>query len=90
MNLPFVTANFHTPDVHLPSRQDVTSAASSAADTVRSQLPSPGQAAFYGALGLGAALSVIEWPVALAIGVGNALLQREMHGHKHDGSSSSG
>ncbi|QUH02770.1 hypothetical protein HUO13_19910 [Saccharopolyspora erythraea] len=56
----------------MPTRQDVSSAAS----TVRSKLPSPGQAAFYGALGLGAALSVIEWPVALAVGAGTALVQR--------------
>ncbi|GAA2792521.1 hypothetical protein [Saccharopolyspora taberi] len=88
LNLPFVTARFHAPDMHLPSRQDVTAAASSAAETVRAQLPSRGQAVFYGALGLGAALSMIEWPVALAIGVGNALIEREMHEHKHNGSSS--
>ena len=40
--------------------------------TVR--LPSTSQLAFLGGLGLLAAADVIEWPVALAVGVGHALI----------------
>lgn len=72
VDLPFVTAQFHTPEIHLPTQKDLTSAA----DSVRSQLPSRSHAVFYGGLALGAAFSVIEWPVALAIGVGTALVSR--------------
>ena len=72
VELPFVTAQFHAPDVHVPGREDLTSAANS----VRSQLPSRDHALFYGALGLSAAFAVIDWPVALAIGVGTALVSR--------------
>jgi hypothetical protein len=39
-----------------------------------SYLPSPGQAAYFG--GLAALLEVLEWPVALAIGAGTALMGR--------------
>lgn len=72
VELPFVTAQFHAPEVHVPGREDVTSAA----NAVRSQLPSRDHALFYGALGLSAAFAVIDWPVALAIGVGTALVSR--------------
>ena len=58
--------------MHVPGREDVTSAA----NAVRSQLPSRDHALFYGALGLSAAFAVIDWPVALAIGVGTALVSR--------------
>jgi len=40
-------------------------------------LPPPEQLAFYGALGALAAVSVIDWPVALAIGVGAAVVAHE-------------
>lgn len=70
VNLPFVTAEFHRPDVQLPGREDFASAA----ETVRSQLPTPKQALFYGGLAAGTALSLLEWPVALAIGVGTAVV----------------
>lgn len=72
VELPFVTAQFHAPEVRVPGREDVTSAA----NAVRSQLPSRDHALFYGALGLSAAFAVIDWPVALAIGVGTALVSR--------------
>lgn len=73
VDLPFVTAEFHRPDFRLPTGDDIASAA----NTVRSQLPSREQALFYGALTLGTAFAMIEWPVALAIGVGTALAQHE-------------
>jgi hypothetical protein len=72
VNLPFVTAQFRAPEVHLPTRKDVTSAV----DSARSYMPPRDQALFYGALTVGAALAVIEWPVALAIGVGTELVRR--------------
>lgn len=43
----------------------------------RLQVPRPEQLAFYGALGVLAALEIIEWPVALVLGVGHALTQNE-------------
>ena len=77
VELPFVTAQFHKPDIQLPGWQEVNSAA----DSVRSQLPSRDQALFYGGLAAGAAFSLIEWPVAVAIGVGNALITRNVQQH---------
>ncbi|GAB2751570.1 hypothetical protein GCM10027174_28030 [Salinifilum aidingensis] len=73
VHLPFVTAEFHRPDMRLPGRQDVTSAA----ETVRAQLPSTKHALFYGGLAAGTALSLIEWPVALAIGLGTAVVSSD-------------
>lgn len=78
VELPFVTARFHAPEMHLPTGQDFASAA----ETVRAQLPSPEQGLFYGGLAVSAALAVIDWPVALAIGVGHALVSRSMHQHE--------
>jgi xanthosine utilization system XapX-like protein len=39
-------------------------------------VPPPDQLAFYGVLGLLAAVNVIDWPVALAIGVGQFVVAR--------------
>lgn len=84
VHLPFVTAEFRAPEIHLPSipvraphRSDVTSAVSA----VRSRLPSAEQAVYYAGLGLLGALEIIEWPVALAIGVGTAIAQQHGGGH---------
>lgn len=41
------------------------------------RVPRPEQLAFYGALGALAAVEIIEWPVALVLGVGHALMQNE-------------
>jgi hypothetical protein len=43
----------------------------------RVQVPRPEQLAFYGALGALAAVEIIEWPVAVVLGVGHALMQNE-------------
>lgn len=40
-------------------------------------IPRPEQLAFYGALGALAAVEIIEWPVALVLAVGHALMQNE-------------
>jgi hypothetical protein len=76
VTLPFVTAQFRVPEVHMPRQEDFASAA----ETVRAQLPSRNHALFYGGLTAGAVLSIIDWPVALAIGVGHALVTRRRGG----------
>jgi hypothetical protein len=77
VNLPFVTATFRRPDIHLPQiRVPNRQQALFAAQTVQSYLPSPRQAAYYGGLAALAAFEVLEWPVALAIGAGTALMGR--------------
>jgi hypothetical protein len=90
VNLPFVTAEFRRPDVHLPDlrlpgREDVEGVVT----TVRENLPPREQMAYYGGLGLLAALSVIEWPVAAAIGVGTMVAQRAGGGTSPSRSTSS-
>jgi hypothetical protein len=74
VNLPFVTAQFHAPDLHLPKPRQPEMGA--ALQRARNFLPSPQQALYYGGLGLMAALELVEWPVAAAIGVGTALARR--------------
>lgn len=69
VQLPFVTAEFHRPDVHLPGRAEVEGAIGA----VRKNLPPPEQMVYYGGLAALAVFSVIEWPVAAAIGVGTAV-----------------
>jgi hypothetical protein len=72
VSLPGVEATFHQPDHYIPTGEDLANAVG----TVRGYLPSPQMAAWFGGLGLLAALSVIEWPVAAAIGVGTVVAQR--------------
>ncbi|UUO02932.1 hypothetical protein M4D79_06820 [Mycolicibacterium novocastrense] len=43
-------------------------------------VPRPDQLAFYGALGLLAAIEVIDWPVALLLGAGHAVAVRHLNG----------
>jgi hypothetical protein len=43
----------------------------------RVRIPRPEQVAYYGALGALAALEIIEWPIALAIAAGHALVQNQ-------------
>ncbi|MFG1616302.1 hypothetical protein ACGFI3_26375 [Nonomuraea wenchangensis] len=49
-------------------------------DVARTILPPPERVAYYGALGAMAVFGVIEWPVAAAIGVGMAVMQRRRQG----------
>ncbi|WP_233575915.1 hypothetical protein [Saccharopolyspora rhizosphaerae] len=73
--MPYVTAQWHTTQVPLPQipgRDEVASTVSA----VRGALPSREQLLFYSGLTAAAALSVIEWPVAAAIGIGTAVVQR--------------
>lgn len=41
-------------------------------------IPPPDQIAFIGALGLLAAVELIDWPVALAVGVGQVVVARHL------------
>jgi hypothetical protein len=72
LNLPFMTAQFRAPDMHVPTRDELAGAARGA----RSLLPSTGSALFYGGLAVVVVAGAIEWPVAAAIGVGTALASR--------------
>jgi hypothetical protein len=72
LNLPFVTAQFRAPDLHVPGRQELGNAAREA----RSMLPSRSSMLFFGGLAATAIVGAIEWPVAAAIGVGAALASR--------------
>jgi hypothetical protein len=68
VGLPFVTAQFRAPRVDVGS----------AVRVVRSSLPTPRRALYYGGLAALAAFSVIDWPVAAAIGVGTEIARREV------------
>jgi xanthosine utilization system XapX-like protein len=46
----------------------------------RVRIPRPEHLAYYGALGVMAAVEIIDWPIALAIGVGHALAEQH-HNH---------
>ena len=73
--VPYVTAQLHTAQIslpELPGRENLTSTVTA----VRSALPSRDQLLFYSGLTAAAALSVIEWPVAAAIGIGAAVVRR--------------
>jgi hypothetical protein len=70
VRLPFVTAQFRVPDVDIGPVMHV----------VRSSLPTPRRALYYGGLASLAALSVIDWPVAAAIGIGTEIARRDTAG----------
>lgn len=72
VNLPGVSAEVHLPDHYIPTRDDLAGAAGS----VRQYLPSREMTAWLGSLGALAAFSVIDWPVAAAIGAGTVIAQR--------------
>jgi hypothetical protein len=77
VNLPFMTAQFRVPDIHMPevrppSREDLDSAGRKAL----SVLPPPKTLLFFGGLAATAVIGAIEWPVAAAIGIGSALASR--------------
>ena len=83
VHLPFVTAQFrapdlHLPEVHAPSREDL----GAVVRTARSFLPEPRTVLYFGGLAVMAALEVIEWPVAAAIGVGAVLAPRAERGRE--------
>ena len=56
--------------LRLPVPRTVASGAGSAMSTVRGHLPDQDRLAYYGGLAALAALGLVEWPVAAAVGVG--------------------
>jgi hypothetical protein len=91
VNLPFVTAEFRAPQLHMPHMPHVPTPhvakdeVVAAAQTARSYLPEPRQALYFGGLALLAAIEVLEWPVAAAIGVGTAIASRVREGRQQSG-----
>ena len=43
----------------------------------RVRIPHPEQVAYFGALGVLAAIEIIDWPIALAIAAGHVLVQNQ-------------
>lgn len=74
LELPLVTMQVRAPQIHLPHVS--LEEAGLVIDAARSLLPPPGRVIYYGGLGALAAIDVIEWPVAAAIGVSTAVAQR--------------
>lgn len=72
VSLPFGTAWFGRAKVQVPRSDDLVGAV----HAVREYLSSPQRIAYYGGLGVLAALSIVEWPVAAAIGVGTIVAQQ--------------
>ncbi|MBP2703802.1 hypothetical protein JOL79_08290 [Microbispora sp. RL4-1S] len=79
LNLPFLKIQVRPPEMHMPHmhmprvhRRDV----GNAVDIARTFLPPPERIMYYGGLGALAALGLIEWPVAAAIGAGTMIAQR--------------
>lgn len=56
--------------VRVPGADMVTESTRRAAETVRSYLPPVERMVYYGGLGTAALVGVLEWPVAVAAGVG--------------------
>jgi hypothetical protein len=75
VNLPFVTAQFRRPEMHVP-RLPVRQEVGAAANVAQSFLPPPERLVYYAGLGALAALEVVEWPVAVAIAAGTAIAGR--------------
>ena len=87
VNLPFVKAQFRAPEMHLPQLRAPhigRAELSAAAHTGRSLLPPPRQALYYAGLAVLAAVEVIDWPVAAAIGVGTAVMGRRGEQHRQE------
>jgi hypothetical protein len=68
VRLSFFTAQVRIPEVDMGSVVRV----------VRSSLPTPRRALYYGGLAALAGSSVIDWPVAAAIGFGTEIARREV------------
>ena len=104
MNLPGVSAEFRAPDLHLPTPREVARAIPTPREVVQAMptphevvraagaaatlLPPRDKLLYYGGLGVAAAVGVIEWPVAVAVGAGVALVDRSRRaGSGRDGQS---
>lgn len=70
VDLPLMTATLRTPHFAVP-------AVDATANAVREHLPSRRSGLFYAGLAGTAAVGLIPWPVAVAIGIGTAIAQRD-------------
>lgn len=70
LDLPLVTTTIRTPHFAIPAVDAVANAA-------REHMPSRRNALFYAGLAGTAAVGLIPWPVAVAIGIGTAVAQRD-------------
>ena len=50
----------------------------------RVRIPRPEHLAYYGALGIMAAVEIIDWPIALAIAAGHVLVEQQHNRVAHD------
>jgi hypothetical protein len=73
VDLPLMSAEFRAPQIPKPGQLV------QAAGAATSLLPSRDRLLYYGGLGTAAVLGVIEWPVAIAIGAGIAIVERSHH-----------
>jgi hypothetical protein len=77
------TPHLHMPHVAVPSPARVAARRTAfAVRTVAASLPAPRQLAYYGALGVAAAVGVLDWPVAAAVGAGMWVASHT--GRRHD------
>ena len=60
----------HAPRLPVPSPRATAQQAVRVAEAVRSNLPPTERLAYYGGIGILAAVGALEWPVAAAVGVG--------------------
>jgi hypothetical protein len=91
VNLPFVTAVFHAPEVRVPGlRMPDRADFDAAAHWFRDRVPQGKAALFYGGLAAVAVAGVIEWPVAAAVGLGTALAGQEHAGRDRAGQEHAG
>ncbi|WP_156046196.1 hypothetical protein [Herbidospora cretacea] len=81
LNLPMVSLQVHQPHMHLPHlrKEEAGHAMRRAAKSTSAQ-----QVVYYGGLGALAAVGVIEWPIAAAIGVGTLIAARAKGAGKTD------
>lgn len=85
LNLGFLRTQVRVYDLRLPRVQAPSRAqAAKAVAAVRSALPTPRQAVVFAGLGLAALVELIEWPVAVAIGLGSAVLNPGEHEQKEN------
>ncbi|GLX99377.1 hypothetical protein [Herbidospora sp. NBRC 101105] len=84
LNLPMVSLQVHQPHMHLPhmDKGQAGHAMRRAAKSTSAQ-----QVVYYGGLGALAAVGVIEWPIAAAIGVGTLIAARAKGAAKTDRSA---
>jgi hypothetical protein len=78
VKLPLVTLQVRPPHI---SPHDMGEAVNSA----QASLPPPERLAYYAGLGALAALGIIEWPVAVAIGAGTMLAKRALRRDRSGG-----